>query len=50
MKVPIPEKRINFAMKVPINLFGSESQNTSENHVSGWSFISPNLENTPKQY
>jgi len=42
LKVPVPDKRVNFGMKIPLNFMdlGSGNQTGSgPNHISGWSFV-----------
>jgi len=42
LKVPVPDKRVNFGMKIPLNFMdlGSGHQTGSgPNHITGWSFV-----------
>jgi len=44
LKVPIPEKRVNFGMKMPLNMMDLGNANPSgpgPNHINGWSFVAP---------
>lgn len=42
LKVPKPEKRVNFGMKIPLNMMDLGNANPSSpgpNHINGWSFV-----------
>jgi len=46
LPVPIPEKRVNFGMRMPSNLFQfGTDESANRNHIQGWSFVAPQHQN-----